>query len=223
MAPKFTVAFGVDVPAQSDGRLDAPAFRRNSGPILQVMSRALKGLAGHAVEVGSGTGQHVATFARAFPHLTWWPSDPQPAHRRSIEAWRKESGLSNLMAPVELDASRSDWPLGQPGFPPQQELAAIVSINVLHIAPWSVAEGLMAAAGRYLARDGRLILYGPYRVNDAHTAPSNAAFDEALRAQDPQWGVRDTGDIAALARANGLDVVETVAMPANNLTLVLSR
>jgi hypothetical protein len=127
------------------------------------------------------------------------------------------------MAPVELDAAQTDWPLGTPGFPPDRGISAIVCINVLHIAPWAVAEGLMAAAGRYLAPDGRLILYGPYAVGGAHTAPSNAAFDASLRAQDPQWGVRDTDAIAALAVAHALTIAETVAMPANNLSLVISR
>jgi hypothetical protein len=126
------------------------------------------------------------------------------------------------MAPSELDTSCADWPLGRPGYPPECGLAAIVCINVLHIAPWTVAEGLVNAAARHLQRDGLLILYGCFSVGGAHTAPSNAAFDAALRGHDPQWGVRDVDDIAALAQANGLKFAETVEMPANNLTLILS-
>jgi SAM-dependent methyltransferase len=223
MASKFVIEFGADQPPPPDGRLDASAFHRNSAPIRATVSRILGGLAGHAVEIGSGTGQHVTAFAGALPQLTWWPSDPNPKHRRSIEAWRQHCGLPNLMAPVELDASQADWPLGGPGFPRNQGLAGIVCINVLHIAPWAVAEGVLAAAARYLQPDGRLILYGPYSAGGVHTAPSNAAFDASLRAQDPQWGVRDIDDIARLAAANGLGIVETVAMPANNLVLVLAR
>ena len=223
MPPKFVVEFGVDRPAPADGRLDAPAFRRNSAPILAVVTRVLGMQQGHALEVGSGTGQHVVAFARALPRLTWWPSDPSAKHRSSIEAWRRDAGLANLMAPVALDASSADWPMGQPGFPPNHPLAAIVCINVLHIAPWPVAEGLLAGAARHLQSDGRLILYGPYRVGGVHTAPSNAAFDAALRAEDPRWGVRDTDEIAALAAANRLRIAETVEMPANNLALVLAR
>jgi SAM-dependent methyltransferase len=221
--PKFVVEFGVDRPAPADGRLDAPAFRRNSAPILAVVTRVLGMQQGHALEVGSGTGQHVVAFARALPRLTWWPSDPSAKHRSSIETWRRDAGLANLMVPVALDASSADWPLGQPGFPPNHPLAAIVCINVLHIAPWPVAEGLLAGAARHLQSDGRLILYGPYRVGGVHTAPSNAAFDAALRAEDPRWGVRDTDEIAALAAANRLRIAETVEMPANNLVLVLAR
>jgi SAM-dependent methyltransferase len=221
--PKFVVEYGKDTPpAQDDGRLDAQAFHRNNEPILAVLTRVLSGRRGHALEVGSGTGQHVAAFAQALPTLTWWPTDPKPAHRRSIEAWRRASGLANVMEPTDLDAAQPAWPLGEPGHPPDEGLAAIVCINVLHIAPWSVAEGLLAAAARHLAADGRLILYGPYSVHGAHTAPSNAAFDESLRARDAAWGVRDTDDVAKLAAANGLAVIETVPMPSNNFMLVLS-
>jgi len=222
MASKFVVEFGADVPAQADGRLDAPAFHRNNAPILAVVTRVLGAREGHALEVGSGTGQHVTGYARALPGLIWWPSDPNPKHRRSIEAWRQHSGLANLMAPVELDASQDTWPMGEPGFPPDRGLAGIVCINVLHISPWVVAEGLLAAAGHHLEAGGHLILYGPYQVSGVHTAPSNAAFDASLRAQDSRWGVRDMDDIAALAAANGLRIAETIEMPANNLILVLA-
>jgi SAM-dependent methyltransferase len=224
MPPKFVVEYGKETPpAPDDGRLDAPAFHRNGAPIRAVLERVLAGRSGHILEVGSGTGQHVLAFARALPRLTWWPSDPAPAHRRSIDAWRRASGLANVMAPVDLDAAQPAWPLGTSGFPPDTELAAILCINVLHIAPWAVAEGLFAAAARHLARDGHLILYGPYAMHGAHTAESNAAFDASLRTQDARWGVRDIDDIAALALANGLAVAETVPMPANNFTLVVSR
>ncbi|MPZ55460.1 MAG: DUF938 domain-containing protein [Rhizobiales bacterium] len=223
MSPTFVVEFGKDTPpAGDDGRLDAPAFHRNCAPILGVMTRLLGGHEGHAVEVGSGTGQHIIAFGSALPRLTWWPSDPSPAHCRSIEAWRRYSGLGNVMAPVVLDAAQRDWPLGRPGFPPDHGTSGIVCINVVHIAPWAVAAGLLAAAARTLRPDGRLILYGPYTIGGAHTAPSNAAFDASLRAQNPAWGVRDADDIAALAAANGLTLAEMVPMPANNLILVLS-
>ena len=223
MVAKFVEEYGRNTaPALEDGRLDAPAFHRNSAPILDVLIRSLSGRTGHVLEIGSGTGQHVVTFAHALPGLTWWPSDPRPVHRRSIEAWRRESGLVNVMPPVELDAALRDWPLGQPSYPPARDLTGIVCINVLHIAPWAVAEGLMAAAARHLRPDGCLVLYGPYSVGGSHTAQSNAAFDASLRARDPQWGVRDVDDIAALAAANGLTLAETAAMPANNLTLVIS-
>lgn len=204
-------------------RLISPAFARNVQPILDVLRRVLEDRNGDVVEIGSGPGQHVAAFAAAMPGLIWWPSDPDPRHLASIEAWREDCGHANLMLPVPLDATVSDWPLGRPGFPPNGDLAAILCINVVHIAPWAVAEGALRAAGRLLASDGRMILYGPYSRDGTHTAPSNAAFDAALKAQDPAWGVRDMADIATLACANGLEIAETIEMPSNNYCLVLRR
>lgn len=200
----------------SAARLESPAFARNGGPILDVLRRVLVDRDGVVLEVGSGPGQHVAAFAAALPRLTWQPSDIDPTYRESIEAWRQAAGLPNLEAPIALDATAADWPSAG-------GLTAMLCINVLHIAPWSVAEGLMRAAGRLLAADGRLILYGPYARDGAHTSPGNAAFDVSLKAQDPHWGVRDTRDIARSAATQGLAILETVEMPANNLCLVLAR
>lgn len=213
---------GLDQSAPASRRLDSPAFARNGRPILEVLRHVLGDRAGDVLEIGSGPGQHIAAFAAAMPKLTWWPSDPDPVHLASIGAWREGCGCKNLMPPMALDATALDWPLGGPDRPPVAGLAAMLCINVVHIAPWAVAEGVMRAADRLLAPNGRLILYGPYRRDGAHTAPSNAAFDAALKARDPAWGVRDTADIAALARANGMRVTETIEMPSNNLCLVLA-
>lgn len=203
-------------------RLDAPAFHRNHRAIEAVMARHLLAVTGDVVEIGSGTGQHVAAFALAFPGLTWWPSDPLPAHRASIDAWRRDAGAGNIMPAVEIDAA-ADWHLGEDGMPPAGSLVAVVCINVLHIAPWAVAEGLLAGAARHLGGDGRLFVYGPFMRDGVHTALSNAAFDASLRATDPAWGVRDVARIAAAAGILGLKLVEIAEMPANNLTLVLAR
>jgi hypothetical protein len=102
-------------------------------------------------------------------------------------------------------------------------LAAVFCANVVHIAPWNVAEGLFAGAGRYLSADGKLFLYGPFKRGGKHTALSNAVFDTSLREGNPEWGVRDIGDVETLAKAAGLGLVEAIDMPANNLTLVFSR
>jgi SAM-dependent methyltransferase len=204
-------------------RLDSPAFARNVQPILAVLHRVLADRTGHVLEIGSGPGQHIAAFAAAMPGLTWWPSDPGPRHLESIDGWREDCGCANLMRPVPLDATAADWPLGRPGFPPNGDFAAMLCINVVHIAPWAVAEGVLRAAGRLLAPGGRMILYGPYSRDGRHTAPSNAAFDTALRAQDPAWGVRDMADIATLARSKGMEIAETIEMPSNNFCLVLQR
>ena len=121
---------------------------------------------------------------------------------------------------MRVDLLDDEW---DSGLPMPNGLLAILCINVLHISPWRVAENLLAGAGRRLAPDGRLFVYGPFRRDGAHTAPSNAAFDASLRAQNPEWGVRDTGDIAAVAEGSGLRVADIAPMPANNLTLVIDR
>ena len=195
----------------------APAAARNQAPILEVLRRVLPP-EGLVLEIGSGTGQHAAAFAAACPGLTWQPSDPDPMARASIAAWAEESGLANLRPPLEIDVCRPDWP-GLIAGP----VAAVLSINMIHIAPWAACEGLVRGAGRLLRAGGLLYLYGPFRRDGAHTAPSNAAFDRSLRAQDPAWGVRDLEAVAACAEANGLLLSETVAMPANNLSAIFTR
>lgn len=200
-------------------RLDAPAFHRNHGPIWSVIGPFLERASGDVLEIGSGTGQHAVEFARKAPNITWWPSDVDPQSLASIADWRARAGLANLRAPLRIDLLDSGWDAACPFARP----VAIVAINVLHISPWRVSENLFAGAARRLGPDGRLFVYGPFRVDGAHTAPSNAAFDATLRAQNAEWGVRDMGDLAALAAAQGLRIAETVPMPANNFTLLISR
>ena len=221
---EFVLQFGKDAsPAPGDGRLDAPSFHRNHGPIREVFSRHVAPLGcGTVLEVGSGSGQHVTAFAEAFPDLVWWPSDPNEAHRQSIEAWRGWSGLGNIRAPAALDASLDNWPDVVAGLEPGA-LTAMLCINVTHIAPWAVTEGLMRGDGRHLRAGGHLLIYGPFSRGGAHTAASNAAFDQSLRARNPEWGVRDAGDVERIAVENGLSAVEVAEMPANNLVLVFVR
>jgi SAM-dependent methyltransferase len=221
---EYLVEFGKDGGrVEPDGRLDAPAFHRNHEPLWSAMEKYLAGRSGDVVEVGSGTGQHVVYFARRTPGLVWWPSDLNQRHLKSIEAWRVHSGLANVRPPLRIDLSDSDWcPELKNGEGPST-LAAIFCANVIHIAPWSVVEGLFAGAGRYLRADGRLFLYGPFKRDGRHTALSNAVFDTSLREGNPDWGVRDIGDVARLAQNAGLGLVDSIDMPANNLTLVFAR
>lgn len=205
-----------------DGRLDSPSYHRNWRPILAVLRRVLGDTAGHALEVGSGAGQHISTYAKALPHLTWWPSDPNAAHRRSVDAWRMSAGAPNLMPAFDLDAT-SSWTFDGPDRPPAGQLHAVMSANVIHIAPWTVTEGLMAGAAQHLSGDGRLLFYGPFSKGGEHTAASNAAFDASLRAQDPSWGVRDIDDVTTAAGDRGLHLEEIVDMPSNNLMLIFAR
>jgi SAM-dependent methyltransferase len=221
---EYVVEFGKDGrPVEPDGRLDAAAFHRNHAPIWAVLQKFLGGKSGDVVEAGSGTGQHVVHFATHTPGIIWWPSDLNERHIKSIEAWRAHAVLPNIRPPQRIDLTDPDWPSTmQDGSGPAQSLAVFCA-NVIHIAPWRVAEGLFAGAGRYLRADGRLFLYGPFKRAGKHTAMSNAVFDTSLREQDAEWGVRDITDIEKLAAGVGLGLVETVPMPANNMILVFAR
>ena len=150
---------------------------------------------GLVLEIASGTGQHAVHMARALPRLTWQPSDPDPEMRASIRAWTARSGLANVRAPLDLDVRAACWPLAAAD--------AVVCINLIHIAPWSATAALAAGAARLLPPAGVLVLYGPFRREGRHTAPSNAAFDRSLRAADPDWGVRDLESAADVASAAG--------------------
>jgi SAM-dependent methyltransferase len=221
---EYVVEFGKDGrPVEPDGRLDAAAFHRNHQPIWAVLEKFLDGKSGDVLEAGSGTGQHVVDFARRSPEITWWPSDLSDAHLKSIAAWRAHAQLPNVRPPLRIDLSDPAWcPEMHNGSGPGP-LLAVFCANVVHIAPWRVAEGLFAGAGRYLRSDGRLFLYGPFKREGKHTAMSNAVFDTSLRQQDAEWGVRDIADVEKLAESVGLELVDTVPMPANNLILTFAR
>jgi uncharacterized protein DUF938 len=221
---EYVVEFGKDGrPVSPDGRLDAPAFHRNHQAIWTVLQQFLSGKSGDVVEAGSGTGQHVVDFARHTPEITWWPSDLNERHLKSIAAWRAHAGLANIRPPLRIDLTDPLWcPQMHDGGGPG-ELLALFCANVIHIAPWRVAEGLFAGAGRYLRADGRLFLYGPFKRDGKHTAVSNAVFDTSLREGNPEWGVRDIEALEELAVAAGLALVDIAEMPANNLILVFER
>lgn len=193
---------------------EAPAAARNREPIAEVLVEELPP-AGLALEIASGSGEHALHFARAFPSLSWQPSDPDPAARASIAAWAVEAGLPNLLPPLYLDAAASAWPL--------EGAEALLCINMVHISPKGATEGLFAGAERLLPPGAPLILYGPYLEGDVEAAPSNLAFDASLKARNPEWGLRSVDWLDALAAAHGLGRTRRVAMPANNLTLVYRR
>jgi hypothetical protein len=221
---EYVVEFGKDGrPVEPDGRLDAAAFHRNHAPIWAVLQKFLACKSGDVVEAGSGTGQHVVHFAKHTPDIIWWPSDLNERHLKSIEAWRAYAGLPNIRPPQRIDLSDPAWPSAMQDGGGPTELLAVFCANVIHIAPWPVAEGLFAGAGRYLRADGRLFLYGPFKREGKHTAMSNAVFDTSLREQDAEWGVRDIADLEKLAAGVGLALIETVPMPANNMILVFGR
>lgn len=200
-----------------DARLFYPATERNRGPILAVLERVLPP-AGTVLEIASGSGEHAAFLAPRFPGLVWQPSDPEPACLASIAAWAETARTSNLRPPLALDVTAADW-----GEAEEIPIAAILCINMIHISPWRAAEGLLAGAGRLLPAGAPLYLYGPFMRQGRHTAPSNAAFDQSLRAENPDWGVRNLETVAEAAAAAGLALDQVVEMPANNLSVVFRR
>jgi SAM-dependent methyltransferase len=201
-------------PAEGEPRRSAPHVARNTGPLIERL-RALLPSRGLVLEVASGTGEQAVAFARAFAHLVWQPSDSDPAALASIEAWRREAALPNLLAPLPIDAAAERWPLDR--------CDAILCINMVHISPWAATVGLMRGAGRLLPEGGRLILYGAYRRAGVPTAPSNEAFDSSLEARDPAWGLRDLADVEAEGEGGGLRLETVIEMPANNLLVVFRR
>jgi hypothetical protein len=199
----------------------APATQRNREPILEILQQILP-TTGTILEIASGTGEHAVFFA---PHLAprkWLPSDPNPISRDSIIAWISESKSDNIYPPLYLDAQLPIWKVETEKIT-DSPITAIVNINMIHISPWSACLGLMAGAGRILPPDGILYLYGPYKQNGQHTAPSNAAFDESLRSQNPAWGVRNLEDVVKAAKAEGLTLQQVYQMPANNLSVVFQK
>jgi len=192
----------------------APATARNRGPILDVLRPRLPA-DGLVLEVASGSGEHAVHFAAALPQLVFQPSDPDEDALASIDAWAATSALANIRPAVALDATLPSWPVG--------EADAVLCCNMIHIAPWSAAVGLVAGAARVLPDHGLLYLYGPYRRDGGHTAPSNEAFDRDLRRRNPAWGIRDLEAVTEVAEAHGFAPPEVIDMPANNLSVIFRR
>jgi Protein of unknown function (DUF938) len=196
-----------------------PAAERNRRPILEALSPLLPER-GRILEVASGPGVHIVTFAEARPDLEWRPSDPDPAARASIAAWIADSDLANIDQPLDLDVSRPDWP-EYPGVAPGYD--GLVTINLLHVAPWAACAGLMAGAARLLAPGAFLFIYGPFTRDGRHNSEGNRQFDRALRARDPALGLRDVNEVADCAAGHGLALERIIDMPANNRSLVFRR
>jgi hypothetical protein len=199
----------------------SPAADRNKQPILEVLRQVLPPQ-GSALEIASGTGQHVAWFAAGLPHWTWQPTDAQPGGLSSIEGWVAQQHLENVRAPALLDVMAPRW-LSQDTQLGPIVFDAIFCANMLHIAPWATCAALMRGAARHLATRGVLMTYGPYLEDGVPTSPGNQSFDQSLRAQNPAWGIRRREDVEQEARLAGLHLSERHAMPANNLLLVWAR
>ena len=207
--------------SEADGRLRSPSFERNFTPLRDALRPYLEGRAGTVLEIGSGTGQHIAHWAGEFPGLHWVPSDIHPAHHTSIAAWGSALGSENLSEPLFINASMG-W-AEQAHVQALGALTAVISCNVIHIAPWAVAIGLVQGVARVLEPGGTLILYGPFSEGGRHTGTGNASFDASLRAENLDWGVRDLDEVAALAEAAGLGPTRITRMPSNNLLIAFPQ
>jgi SAM-dependent methyltransferase len=192
----------------------APAAERNRDAILEVLKSVLPE-SGLVLDVASGSGQHAVYFAAAFPNLEFQPTDIDTDAIRSIAVYRVEAGLPNLKPPVVLDAASDTWPV--------ERAAAVISINMLHIAPWEAGLGLLRGAARVLSPGGPLVLYGPFVVNGDFISQSNVAFDANLRADDPRFGLREVRDVENAAVEAGFKLEALVPRPANNHMLIFRR
>jgi len=198
-----------------DPRLFAPATARNRDPIWTVLVPELP-TSGLVLEIAAGSGEHSVHFAHlSMPTLHFQPTDLDEAARASIDAWVVRSGLANVKPALALDAGADYWPVAHAD--------VVVCINMVHISPWAATAGLIRGAARVLPPGGLLFLYGPYRRNGQHTAPSNAAFDADLRRRNPLWGVRDMEAVVALAAEARFAAPVVVPMPANNFSLLFRR
>ena len=201
-----------------DARQYAPATQRNREPIFEILSRVLVQKS-NILEIASGTGEHAVYFASRLKSYRWIPSDTNPTSWESIVAWKQAEAVANLEQPLSIDVTQANW---------QQQVAelnidAIVNINMIHIAPWQACLGLMTGAGQILPPGGVLYLYGPYKRNGEHIAPSNANFDRSLRDRNSEWGVRDLEAVEEAAAAENLRLQQVIEMPANNLSVIFSR
>lgn len=186
------------------------ACERNREPLLGVLRGAFAAVT-QVLEIGAGTGQHAVYFAAALPHLTWQPTD-RAEHLPGIAAWRDDAHLPNLRAPLALDVDAESWPVAAAD--------AVFSANTLHIMGWPSVRNFFRGIGRVLQPGGVLAVYGPFNYGGQYTAPSNARFDEWLKARDPASGIRDFEAVCELAQARGLLLRADHALPANNRLLV---
>lgn len=201
---------------QKDKTLHFPATLRNRAAITKVLKHYLP-RSGTILEIGSGSGEHIIFFGKQFPHLKWQPSDIDVRNTESIDAWidTEMGNAKNVLRPLIIDISNL--------IPRVENTYTIICINVVHISPWKVTEGLMRNAGTLLPNGGILYLYGPYKIDGKHTAQSNKLFDTSLKLQNKSWGVRNLEDICDEATNNDLVFIERVEMPSNNQSLIFKK
>jgi cyclopropane fatty-acyl-phospholipid synthase-like methyltransferase len=194
-------------------RPDAPATARNRDAILAVLGDELQDRRS-VLEIGSGTGQHAVYFGPRLPHLQWQTSDVADNHA-GIAAWIDSTECANVLPPIDLDVLATTTLDGR--------FDAVFSANTAHIMSFAAVTAMFRLVGDVLTNEGIFCLYGPFNVDGQFTSESNARFDQSLRAQDPDMGIRDLADLEGLADASNLELARRYAMPSNNMLLVLAR
>ena len=201
-----------------DERLTTEVFERNKEPISKALFPYLNKITGNALEIGSGTGQHLSYLAKNFPHFIWQGTDIDEVHCKSIDAWSKFNSL-NLPKALALDAA-SDWSSVLKEY---DNFNMIISMNVIHISPISTLEGIFLNSAKFIKTDGILVFYGPFKRGNKHTGDGNKIFDQRLRNENSTWGVRCISTLESLAADNKFDGPKVIKMPANNFLLVFKK
>lgn len=205
-----------NTPDYTDGRLNAPAAMRNRDTLTATLAQ-IAPASGRALEIASGTGQHVIRFAPAMPNLSWQPTDPDPARRASITAWCQAEPAPNIHVPLSLDACVPGW---------AKEHAAydlIFLANLLHLVPAKAAGVCLTEIAQALAPGGRAVVYGPFLRDGKTTSPGDAEFHARLQVENPGGGYKDIAWVHEIWTNAGLTLQAPREMPANNLLLSATR
>jgi cyclopropane fatty-acyl-phospholipid synthase-like methyltransferase len=195
---------------QSMSKPYSEACDQNKEPILAVLKEVFSATR-KVLEIGSGTGQHAVYFARHLPHLTWQTSD-MPENHPGIMAWLNDSGLPNVLPPLNLDVAQENWPV--------EQVDGVFSANTTHIMSWQKVKLMFKGIGKVLVPQGVFCLYGPFNYHGTYTSDSNAHFDTWLKTRDPQSGLRDFDNLDKLAAEAGMDLQNDIPMPVNNRILI---
>jgi len=192
-----------------DARRDSPSFHRNIGPITAKLHAILTNRQARVIEIGSGSGQHVARFSSEFPDMSFQPTEYDETALKSIDAWTQ--GAQNVRPALHLDVTSETWLSDT-----SQRFDILLCFNVIHISPWIVTTSIFDRAGEYMNEECQLLFYGAFKINGQHTSESNAEFDTWLKDKDPGFGIRDIADISKAAAQNGFKLGKSHTMPANN-------
>lgn len=209
--PQISVAH-----AGEGDRLHAPAAERNADALLALL-QSYAPATGLALELASGSGQHVSHFARHLPGLVWQPTEVDAARLRSIAAWAADAPPGRILEPQALDATRPGWSTQH------HDLALITLVNLMHLISTPAARTLISEVAKALAPNGRFILYGPFLRDGKTTSDGDARFHASIRAQDPELGYKNDADLLRWGQEAGLTLMDCVDMPANNLAFILER